>query len=282
MKKMPTHDLAVRWADGKQSLQRVIRSKGVPLHGYPHHLTNPDGTVAIVQRGGEISLLFRVKSVNGPCRVKLADGQVYDQGYFVRAKPGSIRKPSGKRLSRLGIKWYAIGQFRYFDANKGRAVLIDDKFENNEKVYLDDTEKAPQDFYYVKPYSGGIPGLTKNHPEAKLVDEYVEWMNRPETFEHPYLQAGRLYVDLFDRRHWRLFEAKTDIDRVTLRTAVGQLLDYKRFFTRKPSLGVLLPARPSESSLDYLLDSHVAVIWRTPTGRFSGLSKGPSWTERER
>jgi hypothetical protein len=282
MKKMPIYDLAVRWPDGKQSLQRIIKLGGLPLYGRPKYLKIPDGKVAIVQHGGEISLLFSAKSIDGPRKVKVADGTFEDQGYLVRAKTGTLKKPKGKEPRRLGIKWRGFGQIRYFDATSGRSVLIDDSFDNSDKEYMDDNKEVIPGGYHARPYSGGIPGLTKNHPEAKLVDEYVEWMNRPGSFEHPYLQAGRLYTDLFDRRYWRLIEAKTEIDRFTLRTAVGQLLDYKRFFSRKPALGVLLPSRPSESSLEYLTECHVTALWRTPTGRFSDLSQGTSWTARER
>lgn len=273
---MAQHDLAIRWANGSRSLQRIRRLKGVPLHGFPHHLRCPGGQVAIVQRDGEISLIFEACKIDGQRRVQRADGKVQGDGVIVRAKQGTLRSPGRNDPKQLGIRWRAIGQFRYFDAKTGNAVIVGDDFRRTDDDYLDE-HPTPQ--LHRRPYVGGIPGVERNHPEAQLVDEYVAWINAPERFDHRYLPGPRLFTDLFDGRYWRLIEAKANIERRTLRTAVGQLLDYKRFFSRKPSLGVLVPARPSDACLEYLASCKVTAIWRTPRGRFGDSSEGRLWSQ---
>ena len=148
----------------------------------------------------------------------------------------------------------------------------------SDEEYLDDGYLAiPPNF---RAYLGGIPGVSRGHPEARLVDAYVRWMQRPDHFSHRYLPSEGLFTDLFDRAYWRLLEAKADCERRTLRTAVGQLYDYKRYFARRPSLGVLLPERPSNACMNYLRDCRVVVVWRTPAGRFSDSTEDKRWTKR--
>jgi hypothetical protein len=129
------------------------------------------------------------------------------------------------------------------------------------------------------PFQGGIPGCERGAPEAALVNAYVAWIGVPERFGHQYLPKEKLHTDLFDRSCWRLIEAKVRTDRVALRTAVGQLLDYQRCYpARHPSLGLLLPERPLKSGLDYLRACNMTAIWKTPSGRFSDSSSDRRWS----
>lgn len=57
--------------------------------------------------------------------------------------------------------------------------------------------------------------------------------------------------------------------------ALGQLLDYKRFYARSPSLAVLLPQKPDASTLELLADYRVTVIWETRPGRFEEKRPDP-------
>ena len=79
-----------------------------------------------------------------------------------------------------------------------------------------------------------------------------------------YLREPQLLVNFFDLTHWRLIEAKADIPRERIRKAIGQLRDYRRFYRgRRPSLAVLLPARPTGSYMKLLTENSTAVIWKT-------------------
>jgi hypothetical protein len=131
-------------------------------------------------------------------------------------------------------------------------------------------------------FCGGIPGMPHNSPEAELVRSYVAWLRAESEFEHHYLRSERLHTDLFDRSRWRLIEAKVNSDRSTLRSAIGQLLDYKRWYARKPSLGLLVGSKPSPGSLRFLEQCGITLIWRTPSGRFFDSSAGRDWTSTRR
>jgi hypothetical protein len=237
----------------------------------PEHLKCPGGKVFLVAQGGSIGASFTVHKILGPTTIKLAGGEVRS-GFRLVAKRGSLLfYPPGERS--CPVQWHAIGEIRYLDPDTGVVVRVG--INTSRSNYLPDSPAPPLSKATIRtvPYRGGIPGLERGNPESLLVDEYVAWLNDPEKFEHDALERNDLFTDLFDRSQWRLIEAKVKTDRMTLRTALGQLLDYKRFYARKPSLGVLLPHRPDPKSLDYLTECRVTVIWKA--GReFQDSSEG--------
>jgi len=149
-----------------------------------------------------------------------------------------------------------------------QALLVGDNFGSPDN-YIDDVKTESSGIVF-RPHIQGVPGLPRAHPESTLVDQYVSWMGLGTRFGHNYIREVKLSVDLFDLTQWQLIEAKATTNREAIRMALGQLRDYKRFYHgRHPSLGVLLPLRPSNSCIKLLSDNHIATIWRTPGGRFS-------------
>ena len=273
IKQMQNLGLAVRWNDTPGSIARIARLGGVPVHACPKHLRPGRGLVAVVQRKGSIARLFECISIDGPRLVTLADGSIR-KGYVLKARKNTLHSPGLGEPDRLSYRWHAVGQFGYFDIQKWRAVFVTDRPRDGEYLPEEDTDGLPP--YHSPPrapYNCGIPGRPRGAPESKLVDDYVRWIGEPERFEHHYLQSARLYTDLFDRSRWRLIEAKATTDRVVLRTAVGQLLDYRRFYLRHPAIAILLPQNPGKAGLAYLGACNVAAIWRTPAGRFSDSNR---------
>lgn len=270
--------LAIRWSDDPGCIGRIRKLGGVPISGRPQHVAPRGTTVAIVQAEGRVRYLFTSKKFEGPTEVRLADGKIASNGYLVKAQPGTIHEPAEGEVAEFRIRWRAVGQFRYFDPDSGRAALVSDT--RGDSNYLQDGSPHPGPSP-ARPYGGGIPGKGRHHPEALLVDAYVAWMNTPDRFAHVYLRSARLHTDLFDRSRWRVIEAKAVLDRRTLRVAVGQLLDYRRFFNRKPSVGVLLPHRPTREDLKFLNDCRVVAVWRTPQGRFSDSTPDRRWSRRK-
>lgn len=179
---MPTdHDLAILWNEGKSSIHRLILVGNVPIHAFPHHFRCPGGMVAIVSRNNDIQLMFKATAINGPQRVTLANSKSSPKGYLIRADKRTIRQP--KPSVQVPIRgWRAIGQFRYFDAAKMRAILTGDSFGSSEDYIEDSTNKIPDVVF--RPHIQGIPGLSRNHPEATLVDQYVSWMGEDTRFGH--------------------------------------------------------------------------------------------------
>jgi len=264
-----TRALAVRCESGRGLLNRIRREKGMALFATPRQLEVPGATVAVVQDDGVVSLLFACKRI-----------EELDYGCWLDADARTIRAPSGSDPRRLSIKWRAIGQFRYYSPVTHAPLNLSGAWREPGAEYLDDRiPPLPNPGY--QPYGGGIPGRTKRDPESQLVDAYVNWMREPDRFRHQWIDTVGLYTDLIDRRYWRLFEAKVLVDRRTLREAVGQLLDYRRFFRRSPSLGVLLPKRPSFLELEYLDYCRVTAVWMTPAGRFGDSTGSNRWSLRD-
>jgi hypothetical protein len=75
-------------------------------------------------------------------------------------------------------------------------------------------------------------------------------------------EAKPLFADLIDRTGNTLFVAKGTIERGSIRTAVGQLLDYRRFVLPAPRLAVLLPSMPREDLRAYLESAGVEYVYR--------------------
>lgn len=103
--------------------------------------------------------------------------------------------------------------------------------------------------------------------EQPLVIAYKEWMEaRGSTivrfrFRPPGTPA-HLYNDVYDSTRGNLIEGKADASRPSIRMAIGQLMDYRRFAPAGARLAVLTELRP-HSDLEALLTSlGIACIWR--------------------
>ena len=118
------------------------------------------------------------------------------------------------------------------------------------------------------------PTLRRN-PEHRLTDRYFKYLKRRghEVVTHCYSESGvpPLFNDLFDKTQNVLIEAKASARRSDVRTAVGQLMDYDRFYPRrsKPMQRVLLSERPDHSTLRYL--QALGVECAFPEGRTFAL-----------
>jgi len=261
------HDLAIRWNHGGPSMGQLKRAGRVSVWAFPRHLRCPGGVVAIVAPNNEINLMFRAKAILGPQRVTLANGEIRPNGYVIRGDKRTMRQP--EQPVRAPFRgWHAIGAFRYFDAAKMQAILVGGLLRSSGEYIEDSTNEASGITF--RPHVCGIPGLPRSHPEALLVDQYVSWMTEDNHFGHNYIREAKLFVDLFDMTHWQLIEAKATTSREAIRMAIGQLRDYKRYYSgRHPSLAVLLPSHPSKSCIKLLTDNRIAAIWRTPRGSFT-------------
>lgn len=69
-----------------------------------------------------------------------------------------------------------------------------------------------------------------------------------------------LFTDIYDTTDSVLYEAKASSDRDSVRMAVGQLLDYRRFVGAE-SLAVLVPNRPSSDMVDLLEDLEIKLVF---------------------
>lgn len=75
-----------------------------------------------------------------------------------------------------------------------------------------------------------------------------------------------MYCDLADLTNNVLYEAKSDVKRTSVRMAIGQLLDYRRFEQDDMELAILLPRKPTQDISDLILSVPATVVWRTEDG----------------
>jgi len=273
------HGVALRIPDDPRLVAKIRRQGWAPFRGRPLELVKRGGKIAIVGDDGHVELYGTVLRYEGLRPVRLVDGKQVETGCRVYArwhKLSSHQEP-------LNIGFRGIGFMRYFDPDEWRPTIVGDIDYSKPGERLDREHLGTGAMRAVSlGFKGATPGLKLGSPELRLVEQYLEWIDDDLKFwtQHR-LEPDGLYTDLFDRTFWRLFEAKVPKDwerlRSVLRGAVGQLLDYKRFFDRPPSIGILLPEKPELRELAFLDDLRVVAIWRTPSGQFRDSAQG-LWT----
>jgi hypothetical protein len=91
-----------------------------------------------------------------------------------------------------------------------------------------------------------------------------------EVYRQRILPAGEarpLFTDLYDATSGMLVEAKGSVERNAIRTAIGQLADYKRFIDDGPKhLAVLLPAKPRDDLCELLSSQGIELIHASGDG----------------
>ena len=71
-----------------------------------------------------------------------------------------------------------------------------------------------------------------------------------------------IYSDLVDLKKRVLWEAKGSSDRGSIRMALGQLADYRRFEKNADRIGVLLPGRPLPDLVRLILEAGADLAWQ--------------------
>ena len=110
-------------------------------------------------------------------------------------------------------------------------------------------------------------GIAKK-AEAKLLIAYQRWLKRKGRILH-LAWYGRLRCDAYEKAANNLIEAKQSARREYIRMAAGQLLDYAfvcRTLLGTPHMAILLPKRPDETSLGWLNEIAIHLIWREGRG----------------
>jgi hypothetical protein len=116
-------------------------------------------------------------------------------------------------------------------------------------------------------------GTTATRREGELVDRYIAWSGRAATFSRwrlrPPGELRPLLTDIYSETQNVLYEAKGNATRNAMRTAIGQLLDYRRHIDRTDlRLAVLLPHLPSDDLIDFATGLGIAVVAEQPGGGF--------------
>ncbi len=116
--------------------------------------------------------------------------------------------------------------------------------------------------------------------EAQLVSRFQTFLeSHGHTVERYRITtpAGVLYTDVADTSNAVLYEAKADADRMSVRLALGQVLDYGRY-VQGTELAVLLPGMPSADLVDLLKNYLIGCVVESGPGQFTdatGLGRCP-------
>jgi hypothetical protein len=112
--------------------------------------------------------------------------------------------------------------------------------------------------------------------EVELVRAYSQHLtdNGHVVAAHVYRvpTVGLIACDLFDETTSTLYEAKGDVRRESLRMAVGQLFDYRRFESKDTRIAVLLPRRPHGDLIAFVESVGATLVYRDRDGWVSGGS----------
>jgi hypothetical protein len=268
--------LAIRVPDNASILARIRRTGYLPLHARPLELAIRGAVVVLVQARGKPALVARATRLEGPTSVTLVGGQKRN-GY--KLKLSDITRLTAHKP--LRVKWKAIGQFRYFNPRLWTSTLVGPPAPPTGNYLEEVSSSAPRFSIRRGPFTGTVQGKPRSHPESALVRRFVAWLNCESIIEQHRLRPDGFLTDLFDMSKWRLIEAKLACDRKTLRGALGQLYDYKRYYRRRPSLGVLLGKRPTKRCVTFLQHHHVTAIWETASGAFRDSADG-KWSRLRR
>lgn len=87
----------------------------------------------------------------------------------------------------------------------------------------------------------------------------------------PTTSNGSLYTDICDSTTGILYEAKAESTRESVRMAIGQLLDYRRYLPGLTGISILLSTAPSQDMLDLLLDLGIGCTHRIHGGFVNAL-----------
>ncbi len=134
-------------------------------------------------------------------------------------------------------------------------------------------EVVPIEEQHVEAFSVTNTGgqSVAHRSEQTLVLAFRDYQeSRGHTIErHRYVPKGSrsaLYCDLVDLTDHVLYEAKSDVKRTSIRMAIGQLLDYRRFEQDEMELAILLPRKPTQDIIDLILSVPAIAVWRTTEG----------------
>lgn len=119
---------------------------------------------------------------------------------------------------------------------------------------------------------------TSQRRESILVQSYLKYrhkMGRPKLSRlkiKPSGEAQYLYSDLFSATENELIESKGTVTRESIRMAIGQLFDYRRFVKGDSRLSILVPECPRPDLVKLLLSLNISIIYSSTGGKFITIS----------
>ena len=135
------------------------------------------------------------------------------------------------------------------------------------------TREVDVEAQHVEQFEVSVPGqvIEAVRREQSLVRAYVDHLESQghRVTRHRYQLHGAipsLVCDLVDETDDVLYEAKGDVRRSSVRMAIGQLLDYRRFESPSTRLAILLPRQPAQDLMGLIRSVPASAVWRTKDG----------------
>ena len=131
---------------------------------------------------------------------------------------------------------------------------------------------VPVEEQHVEEFRVSNPGQDKTatRREQSLVRKYTNHLRDRDhevtRHRYPLGSGSALVCDLVDETDQVLYEAKGDVKRTSVRMAIGQLLDYRRFEKPPKSLAILLPREPAADLIALIHSVPAFVVWPTKGG----------------
>ena len=154
-----------------------------------------------------------------------------------------------------------------------------------------DVREVEIEAQHVEQFRISRPGqdTTATRREQDLVLDYADHLKRQghrvkrSSYQLPGFTRP-LFSDLVDKTDNVLYEAKGDVLRSSVRMAIGQLLDYRRFEPPSRRLAILLPREPIQDLIELIHSVPATAVWRTNNGFESvppsaASAKGPGGDE---
>lgn len=155
-------------------------------------------------------------------------------------------------------------------AIRKRHQLPDNSTSEPASVQVAEVEVEAQ---HVERFLFTVPGQDRmaTRSEQTLVVAFRKHLeNQGHTVKrHTYRPPGSkhaLSCDLVDETAQVLYEAKGNCLRSSVRMAIGQLLDYRRFEKTPKRLAVLLPRKPAQDLINLIRSVPAMTVWRTVDG----------------
>lgn len=271
-------DLTIWWPRKAARLHRILASGRCPSYSTPQHVREPGALVVLADKAGTPQLIFKLKRIDRGQAGIGADGKRFQNGCYLVAERGTMRRPGPRDLERVPINRNAMGALHYFSARTGASIIRDLSRRSESGIRTPRRTTAPHVDRRRVRVRADNRGKVLDTPESALIARYMRWVGREGVFERGRVHSDDPHTDLFIRPLYTLVEAKSTVTREDIRYAIGQLFDYQRsgqsFKRRHPSLAVLLPLKPATSMLDLLASKKIGVIWQTRGSKFVDLSNG--------
>lgn len=144
--------------------------------------------------------------------------------------------------------------------------------EQHTDTLYDEVSKVEVEAQHVEQFEVSVSGkvIEAARREQILVLAYRRHLltQRHKVMRHRYGLGSdpSLVCDLVDETDNVLYEAKGDVRRSSVRMAIGQLLDYRRFEPPSTSLAILLPRKPAQDLIELIHSVPASAAWRTKDG----------------